>query len=242
MTVSRGGRLTVSRQRGRSIDRDRDLEPVQPTGIPAHMRRQPSPPPPRSYSRSLSPPPPVYRPEQRHDPHVYNNRPRSYTPSPPPPVNRPQSYITSPKRSHPPHHHPADSFTSRDWESRGRLRSDFRSRSPIGRMRGHSPLSPMRRPLSPPMRRQLSPMRRQLTPERYYDRRSLSPLRRASPPPRHLSPPRGRGVCERSRSPPRWEERRRSLTPPPPHRPYHRTPSPKQERMMRSYSRSPSPR
>ncbi|XP_067936478.1 serine/arginine repetitive matrix protein 1-like isoform X2 [Watersipora subatra] len=79
VTVGRGGKMTISRRRGRSIERD--TEKVQPTGIPAHMRRQPSPPAPRA-ARSPSP----------------KYREVSYSP-PTQPVARPKSYSSNHKNS-----------------------------------------------------------------------------------------------------------------------------------------------
>lgn len=220
--------MTISRTRGRSIDRD--LEPVQPTGIPAHMRRQPSPPAPRAYppTRQLSPQPlmpsEIYGKESPPPPlrrdTSYNGRPRSYTPSPPP--SRPQSYIVSPrKRQSPPRRNPDADFGPPGWNRGGRMRSDF-----VDRPRSRSPLDRYDR------RRSLSPLMRHPSPGRYYDRRSPSP-----------GPPRYR----RTPSPDIWQ-RRRTRTPSPAYR--RRSPSPGRlrgpspnrlrSRPMRSFSRSPS--
>lgn len=125
VTVGRGGKVTISRQRGRSIDRDVD-EAVQPTGIPAHMRRQPSPPPPRTVPRTI----PRSVPRQLsapHQPPPYKNQSSDYRQykqsySPLQPVH-PQTFAVRTKTRRPPGYE--------EWTDDRGYEYRHRSRSPL---------------------------------------------------------------------------------------------------------------
>lgn len=172
--MGRGGRVTVSRPRGRSIDREREREEVQPTGIPAHMRRQPENPAVRE-NRPAAPPQrlhPQNPPPQRYPPSPlsvsshYSFSPPRETRAARPPTIRPQSYIvSSPGNGGPGNGGGALHAESADYDSWASANSmiDYRHRS-------------------------RSPLRRSYTPEQVYQRHPLAPppeqrWRSPSPPP-----------------------------------------------------------
>lgn len=148
--------MTISRQRGSSIDRE--PETVQPTGIPAHMRRQPSPPPPRTPS-----PPPIWQRKQ-HQPRFMTSDDspphRRMSCSPVRAATRPDNYIKSHRETKSSRSMAAYSRDHNKWaepepssdavyDYRHRSRSPIQPRgrhasSPpyIGKMRGYRSRSP----------------------------------------------------------------------------------------------------
>lgn len=131
--------MTVSRQRGRSIDRERESEVVQPTGIPAHMRRQPSPPP----RRMKSPSPPPYQPVRPANFSAQQGRRISRSP---PPMRSQSHIVPAPMRDNRPMRSaPAAPRDYGVWvEPSPNPVYDYRhrSRSPVHRDDRHAPQPP----------------------------------------------------------------------------------------------------